>query len=51
MEVNIVNRHTVITPDELYDKYISTVAGLPVDATTWSITFYSSYFNCLKTSI
>ena len=37
MEVKTGGRTTLLTPDELYGKYISTAAGLPVDAATWSI--------------
>ena len=51
MEVRSGGCLTMITPDELYGKYISTAAVLPVDATTWSIKLCSSYFNCLVTSI
>ena len=51
MHAKIGNQHTVITPDKLYGKYISTAAGLSVDATKWSITLCCSYFNYLVTSI
>ena len=38
MEVRSGGRLVMITPDELYGKNIIIAAGLPVDATTWSIT-------------
>ena len=51
MEVRTSGCTTLLTPDKLYSKYISTVAGLPLDASTWSITLCSSFFNCLIVSI
>ena len=39
------------TPDEMYAKYISMVAGLPDDASLWSITLCSSYFSALSINL
>ena len=41
------NRLLRDTPDELYGKYISIVAGLPEDATKWSLTLCSTFFSAL----
>ena len=35
------------TPDELYAKYISIVAGLPDDATVWPLPLCNTYFSAL----
>jgi len=43
IEVRVGGRSIMLTSDKLYGKYISKVAGLPVDATTWSITLCSSF--------
>ena len=42
-EVRVGGRPIMLNPDELYGKYISNAAVLPVDTTTWYITLCSSF--------
>lgn len=39
------------TPDELYAKFIIIVAGLPDDASLWSVTFCSAYLSVLTVNL
>ena len=39
------------TPDELYSKYIGIVAGLPDDATIWSVNLCSTYYSALHNNL
>ena len=41
------NRLMTDTPDELYAKFISTVASLPDDATIWPLLLCTTYFSAL----
>ena len=39
------NRWINDTPDDLYSKFIGIVAGLPDDATKWSLPLCTTYFS------
>ena len=43
--------HKTDTPDELYSKYIGIVAGLPDDATIWSVNLCSTYYSALHNNL
>ena len=44
-------RSDELTPDALYTAYIEVIAGLPEDASLWSITLCSSFFSALPPSL
>ena len=44
---NIGNRMITDTPDELYEKFIGIVAGLPEDAVKWTLPLCNTYFSAL----
>ena len=43
--------HKTDTPDDLYAKYISIVAGLLDDASVWFVNLCSTYFSSLTTNL
>ena len=45
------NRWITDTPNYVYSKFIGIVAGLPDDATKWSLTLYTTYFSALIVSL
>ena len=50
-QIGNIKMTNVETPDEIYAKYISMVAGLPDDASLWSITLCASYYSALSTNL
>ena len=49
-QLSLIKISNVDTPDKIYVKYISMVAGLPDDTSLWSITLCSSYYSALSTN-
>ena len=41
------NRMHLDTPDDLFSKFLGTVAGLPDDASKWSLPLFTTYFSAL----
>jgi len=50
-QLGLIKISNTDTPDEIYAKYISMVAGLPEDASLWPITLFSTCFSALSTNL
>ena len=50
-KIVIIEIFSADTPDEIYAKYISMVAGLPDDVSLWSVILCASYYSALSNNL
>ena len=50
-KIGIIKISSADTPEEIYTKYISMVAGIPNDASLWSIILCASYYSALSNNL